>query len=293
MVLCNGAAFAQFAEPLLSGKGGLPAEGVVPEPMSQVNKAKPQDFANSTRLPSIINPMRTTVYVYTTLKREDGERPIRYMVLTLRPTTLNHEQVSDINGILGINMLSGQQTIEADASSHQLELLQSILNPSANDSTLGLAVIDHGRKAIDKDASPEQWAALRRPTDEPLYTYTGPVPAAKPFARMFVIIGLAAATIYVAFAAYSIITGQAHGGNRVVAALAGLMLLLMGYTIYKIAVMNAVIRNTATTTSSTHLPLQGIVDERYRQTADTPTIPLAPQSYPPRSNMPVQPLSGR
>jgi hypothetical protein len=112
---------------------------------------------------------------------------------------------------------------------------------------------------------------------------------------MIVIIGLVAATIYVAFAAFSITSGQAHGGSRVVAAAAGLILLLMGYTIYKVLMMNAVLkRGTIDTTAiSRHLPLSGLVNERHRPVADTPKVPANVGSYVPRSGLQVQPLSGR
>jgi hypothetical protein len=262
-------AFGQFAKPLVSGASAFHA---------------------------ITNPERTIVYVYTSLRREADALPKRYMVLTIRPSTLTNEQISDINGILGINILSGQETIEADASKHQLEMIQSVLAPSANDSTLGLAVVNHkGQKEIDKDPSAQQWAALRQPSDDPLYTYKGPIPAAKTLARMVVIIGLVAATIYVAFAAFSVTSGQAHGGNRVIAAATGLILLLMGYTIYKIMMINAVLKNgiVDTTAITKHLPLNGLVNENFRKVADTPKVSAVEDSSVPRSGLPVQPLSGR
>jgi hypothetical protein len=301
LVIIQVGACAQFAKPLLpngidspSGEQAFGRSRVIPAVVSSEQSQIAGDGLNSSIFPSGINPGRTTVYVFASKKKDSLVRALRYMVLTIRPSTLNAEQVNDINDILGINMLSGQRTIEADASQHQLELIQSILAPSANDLGLQIAILNHGRKEINKDPNAEQWSALRRPTDDPVYTYNGPVPAAKKFARLFVIIGLVAATIYVAFAAYSIITGQAHGGNRVIAAASGLMLLLMGYTIYKILIMNATFRDSGkdAITVSTRLPVHGLTNPNFRQVADTPEIPLVKNSYVPRSNLPVQPFAG-
>lgn len=281
-------AHAQFAKPLLSGSN------VGTSRLS--SQAITREQEGSTAFPSVINSEHTTVYIHTALRREADLAAKRYMVLTIRPTTLTSEQICDINTILGINMLSGQLTIEADASKHQLELIQSVLAPSANDSTLGLSIINsNGHKEINRDPNAEQSAALRRSGDDALYVYKGPIPAAKTLARMIVVVGLIAATIYVAFAAFSITSGQTHGGSRVIAAASGLILLLMGYTIYKILMMNAVIERGVidTTVITKQLPLSGLVDERHRPVADTPKVPANVGSYAPRSGLQVQPLSGR
>lgn len=276
-------AHAQFAKPLLSGSNVSPSS-LTPSLLHEQS------------VPTIINPERTTVFVYSTFRENTDSLPKRFMVLTIRPSTLTSEQIGDIDGILGINMLSGQRTIEADASKHQLELIQSVLAPSASDTTLGLSVINNkGQKEINKDPNAQQWAALRRTGDDALYIYKGPIPAAKTLARMVVIIGLVAATIYVAFAAFSITTGQAHGGNRVIAAAAGLVLLLMGYTIYRIMMINAVLKNGTIdrTVITRHLPLNGLVNDKFRPVADTPKVPTTTGPSTPRSGLKVQPLSGR
>lgn len=281
------AANAQFAKPLLPSSGHSLSQGqaaTVSESRQSIGEAG-----------TWINPifLRTTVYVYTNVHKK-GMPSGRHLAITIRPSTLTEEQVADISGILGINMLSGQTTIRAEASEHQLELIQSVLAPSANDSTLGLAALKEGKKSIDSDPTPAQWALLRRSGDDTRFIYAGPLPSAKVLARWFVIIGLVAATIYVAFASFSIITGQSHGGNRVIAAAAGVMLLLMGYTIFKIMVMNSIDANSIDNQNSIskQLPEHGLAKEKQR-TADTPRLPLGQSSAPGRSGLPVQPLLGR
>jgi hypothetical protein len=206
---------------------------------------------------------------------------------------LTADQISDINGILGVDMRSGQQIIEADASVHQLELIQSVLVPSPNDSTLGLAVIHDGRKQIKRDPNAVEWASLRRSGDDALYIYGGPVPTAKTFARFFVILGVVCATIYIAFAAFSIINGQIHGGNKVIGAAAGVMTLLMGYTIYKVLLINILYKNTIEPKAvSRHFSNQGQVKSPDRQVNNSPEIPSRWPLVPLRSGVPVRPLSG-
>jgi hypothetical protein len=66
----------------------------------------------------------------------------------------------------------------------------------------------------------------------------GPTTTVRPFARYLVKLGVVFSTVLMIFAAYSVILGQRDGAARVVSTAAGLILLLMGYTIYKIVVMD-------------------------------------------------------
>jgi hypothetical protein len=66
-----------------------------------------------------------------------------------------------------------------------------------------------------------------------------PCPTTLKFARWGVLLGVIFATIFMAFSAYSVVLGHKGGGHRVAGTAAGLMLLLMGYTIYKIVMINA------------------------------------------------------
>jgi hypothetical protein len=66
-----------------------------------------------------------------------------------------------------------------------------------------------------------------------------PMPTVQRFARSLVIIGVVFACVLFAFASFSVVLGHQEAGQRVIATGGGLMLLLMGYTIYKIVMVNA------------------------------------------------------
>ncbi len=51
------------------------------------------------------------------------------MVQTIRPDQLSADQISQINGILGINMLNGQESQDVQASNDQIEQVQNVLFP--------------------------------------------------------------------------------------------------------------------------------------------------------------------
>jgi hypothetical protein len=114
-----------------------------------------------------------------------------------------------------------------------------------------------------------------------------PIPTVRLFCRILVIAGVVFATVYMAFAALSVVLGHPHGGQRIIGTAGGLMLLLMAYSIYKIVVINAFrFPNSAIVTLRT-LP------ERPRANpvpADTPVVPAA-ADIPPmaaRSNIRVR-----
>lgn len=66
-----------------------------------------------------------------------------------------------------------------------------------------------------------------------------PMPTVRRFAKLLVIMGAVFATVLVAFAAFSMVLGHPYAGGRVLSTIAGLMILLGGYTIYKIVMINA------------------------------------------------------
>lgn len=70
------------------------------------------------------------------------------------------------------------------------------------------------------------------------YDFNGPLPTVRTFARYLVILGCVSATVFMALAAWSMVMGSPYGGSRVMGAAGGLLLLLAGYTIWKIVQMN-------------------------------------------------------
>jgi hypothetical protein len=242
--LANSAA-GQFVTPLAPavGDGSIPKPEIagdnLPSPPVISGKAQTAPIGG-TDLSHRVNLGRTTIYIYSNCTRgTDDLMAGTRLVLTLRPASLMSAQVSDIGNILGINLNSGQAVIQATATAHQLELIQSVLNPSPNDSQIGLASINQNlAKQINKAPTAEQWSRLRRTGDDSLYIGGGVLPTARVCARYFVMAAVALSTVFLIFAASSIIFGQAHGGPRVIATCGGLMLLLMGFTIYKVALIN-------------------------------------------------------
>ena len=117
-----------------------------------------------------------------------------------------------------------------------------------------------------------------------------PLPIIKPFCRKIVILGVVFATIFMAFAAFSVVLGHKDAGQRVIGTAAGLMLLLMGYSIYKVVQINAwrffgggVFDWTAPTFDHEREDLKP---------SDTPVVPVNPGGQK-RSNMPVQSYRGQ
>ena len=92
-----------------------------------------------------------------------------------------------------------------------------------------------------------------------------------------------------ALAAYSVVLGHPYGGARVIGTAAGLMLLLMGYTIWKIVQMN-------TFNANTNLPpvfgvkpnAAQVNDANMQQNAGTPGVPGGAGGG--RSGIPVVPF---
>ncbi|HEY9790901.1 MAG TPA: hypothetical protein V6D22_10910 [Candidatus Obscuribacterales bacterium] len=70
------------------------------------------------------------------------------------------------------------------------------------------------------------------------YEFDGPLPTVRVFCHYLVILGVVAATIWVAMASIGMVMGNRGAGDRVIGAAGGLLLLLGGYTIWKIVQMN-------------------------------------------------------
>jgi hypothetical protein len=116
-----------------------------------------------------------------------------------------------------------------------------------------------------------------------------PLPIVKVFCRRIVYLGVVFATIYMAFAAFSVMLGHKEAGHRVVGTAAGLILLLMGYSIYKVVQINAWRLYAAEVEdASTLLPRYPLGPLK---PANTPVVPNQPAATK-RSNMPVAPLQG-
>ncbi len=199
--------------PVIPGDGGGPP----PVPTGQSDPTPGHNFPVGT------GSDRGTVYM-----EKNGERGNRGKG-TIRGSSLTPDQLGKIQGILGTNMSSGEPASGTNVSDGQLEQIQDALAPYPQAQNSG------GRKKINNDAPGQGY-----PKTNSLYGFTPdhPLPTVWTFSRYLVILGCVSATIFMALAAWSMIMGNPYGASRVIGAAAGLMLLLSGYTIWKIVQMN-------------------------------------------------------
>jgi hypothetical protein len=82
------------------------------------------------------------------------------------------------------------------------------------------------------------------------YDFQGPLPTVRTFCRYLVILGVVVACVWVAMAGISVVMGNQNGPARVIGAVGGLLLLLAGYTIWKIVQMDTFHANTTGVTNN-------------------------------------------
>lgn len=75
------------------------------------------------------------------------------------------------------------------------------------------------------------------------------LPTVPNFCRYLVILGVVAATVWMIIAAMSMVNGNQYAGSRIIGTAGGLLLLLSGYTIWKIVQMNTMHANSIGWTS--------------------------------------------
>jgi hypothetical protein len=236
----SSAQYAQQLPPYQAPPEGAPppiGDGDTPLQVEPGDVQAPPPVASGTadttpghRFPVGNGSNRTTVRIYRQINgNAAGQSRGEGMVQTIRPDQLSADQISQINGILGINMLSGQDNMDVQASNDQIEQVQNVLFPYPQAQDQG------GKKFINSD-SPAQ--GYPKAGQESIYDFQGPLPTVRTFCRYLVILGVVSATIWMALAMYSAVMGHPYGGARVIGSVAGLMLLLMGYTIWKIVQMN-------------------------------------------------------
>ncbi|HEY9871190.1 MAG TPA: hypothetical protein V6D08_18645 [Candidatus Obscuribacterales bacterium] len=303
-------ASAQFAEPLVPPGDQLPippgqplpepfapppGDGANPLPVIPGDNGAPlpppsgtADRTHGNIFPAGNGRDRTVVRIYT---RSNGgalgtDRGLR-MVQTIRPDQLSSEQINRIQSILGINMLSGEQSVDVVASDGQIEQIQDVLAKYPQ------YQMENGRKKITRDAVQKPgigWKSARE--KENLYNFDGPLPTVRTFARYLVLLGVVSATIWMALAATSVILGHRDGGAKVISSVAGLMLLLMGYTIWKVVQMNTFNRNSDTPAASQNRPNEAQVSDAYIQGSSVPPAPNGGRAQPERFGVPLEPLGG-
>jgi hypothetical protein len=260
-------------------------DGAVPAPVTPGDTNGPSPVGSGTADPTAGTNFstgtgrdRTVVRLYRPSPTGRGDR----MVQTIRPDQLSDQALGQINGILGINMLSGEQAIAVNVSDAQLEQIQQVI--AAYPQTVNNA----GRKQITTD-SPA--AGYPKPNQASNYAFPGTIPTVATFGRYLVILGVVAGTIFMALAAYSMVLGSPYGGARVLGSAAGLMMLLAAYTIWKIVQMNTFNGNTNNPAINANRTNDAQVQDAF---ASRPNVPVNPNGTAnagaARSGVPVQPL---
>ncbi|MBY0546105.1 MAG: hypothetical protein K2W95_02380 [Candidatus Obscuribacterales bacterium] len=95
-----------------------------------------------------------------------------------------------------------------------------------------------GKAGPRPDARQDADRILNGEKQGPKYDFQGPLPTVRTFSRYLVILGVVMGTVFMALAGWSVVLGARNGGARVIGAAGGLLLLLAGYTIWKIVQMN-------------------------------------------------------
>lgn len=286
-------ALAQFAQPLgypsqntnplppPPGDGNTPAPvnpgdtiGAPPVATGTADPTTGNSFPNGVgRDRSVVNVMRNSNG--GALGQPRGNR----MVMTIRPDQLSADQLGQVQGILGVNLLSGEPIIQVNASDAQIEQLQQAMAAWPQYQMNG------GRKQINSD-SPATGYPKANATNS--YDFQGPLPTVRTFSRYLVILGVVCATVFMALAAYSMVLGHPYGGARVIGTAAGFMLLLMGYTIWKIVQMNTFNAMSNTPAISQNRPQTAQVNDAFIGAPGLPANPGGGGGG--RSGVPVQPL---
>jgi|GEM_PF-474356 len=249
--------------------------------------------------PTIEGKDRTEVLVYVN----------KAMAFVIRPDQLSAWQIAEIERILKIKMLTGQQQIKVEATEKQVEEIQErVLNPYPNyklepklrpyvqyDPNTGQSSLIYKRddvKALPMlSGKSKQNPAVQDREKESLLEFEGPLPVIRPMCRWLILVGMVAATIWVATGALSVVLGHPLAGIRVAQAFFGLGLLLCAYTIYKIVVLNMMHRNSDVLSARMHRPHDALVQDRFVQPSGTPPIPYQTPITLPRPGIPVAPLA--
>ncbi|MBX9940309.1 MAG: hypothetical protein K2Y32_13700 [Candidatus Obscuribacterales bacterium] len=273
-----GDAFAQIGAP----EPPPPGDGSVAPPVNPGDLGGPQpvpsgtaDNTAGTNFSVGAGSDRTVVRLFNNGPR--GQR----MVQTIRPDTLTPDQLNQIQGILGVNLGSGEQSVDVFVTDGQLEQLNEAMAAYPQTTNNG------GRKQITTDAP-----AANRPLPgrEALYAFPGVVPTVATFSRYLVITGVVMATVFMALAAYSMVNGSPYGGARVLGAASGLFLLLAAYTIWKIVQMNTFNGNSDRAAQIQAKAGGALVQDAFLTRPNMPATPAVGATSIGRSGVPVQPL---
>ncbi|HEY9773684.1 MAG TPA: hypothetical protein V6C81_07725 [Planktothrix sp.] len=229
----------------------------------------------TTTSPQGTGTTRSIVRIYVNEGNNGGFR----MVQTIRPDSLPPAVQQQVAGVLGVNINSGEPFIDTTVTNAQMAQLNAVLFPYPQTQNEG------GRLFINSDTP-----AAGYPKEQALYQFQGPLPTVKTFARYLVLLGVVCSTIFMALAGAAIVLGHPYAGSKAFGAASGLMLLLMGYSIWKIVQMNTFNANSSPPAVITQDAGGGTVNPLPNTTV--PGVPNAAGGGVARSPLPVAPLNG-
>jgi hypothetical protein len=281
--------------PIGSGEMAPPVEPgdlgpALPPPSGQADQTTGSVF------PTTVGKDRTVVYVFV-----NGR-----MMQTIRPDQLTDPEIKEINKILGINMLSGQQIIEVEATQNQISQIQQVMMAWPR----GWRMVNHNGRMYRQIVKDEPAAGYPKPGRENTGAFdrnkgkwveVGQIeklPTVKVFARYLVILGCVCACVWLSHEAISVFLGHPGAGMRVAQTFFGLGVLLMAFTIYKLVQIEAIHSFGAphphpwvdTSPFANDLHHTAPVDDKYLTAPDVPGIPAEDRLGPERAGVPVEPL---
>ena len=186
-------------------------------PTESINNASSSIFATMPeQIPMIVN-VRTATHSNNT-HQYMGKR----IVFSIRMNTLNPMQQDLISSILSLSSITGQQNVTIDVNQDQLAQIEKVLDAHTS---IG-----------------------QKPNQFKLFNY---LPTVRKFGRWAVLLGVVYATVMLAIAAYGIVMSHRSSADKVISTMAGLIVLLMAYTIYCLVINNASQSSISTTISDT------------------------------------------
>jgi len=263
------------------GSGNAPPQvnpgdtGAVPQAVSgQADQSNGSDFQ--------VTPGQDRVVAHLYMQDQANGRGTR-MVQTIRGDQLSDQALGQIQGILGVNLIGGNQaSINVAVTDAQLEQINEVLAPYPQ------TTMTNGRKKIMGD---NPAAGYPKPGRDSLYAFDGTLPTVQTFSRYLVILGVVAATIFMSLAAWAMVQGNPYGGARVMGSAAGLLMLLAAYTVWKIVQMNTFGANSNNPAISQNRTNTAQVPGAFMARPNVPVTPNQGQiGGAPRDGVPVQPL---
>ena len=234
-------ALAQLPAPPAPGQGSHPPAEIGGDALAAPAVATAHAFNSADSIfPNQSEQIPTTIYLRADVySRNTHQFMGKRTVWTIRPATLNAMQLDLVSGILQLDLHSTQTNAEhalwLDISTAQLEQLQAVLNSTSH--TL----------------NPNNQATFTTQ----LFRY---LPVVKRFARYAVLLGIVFATVLIAFAAYGLIMGQRGSSEKIIGTAAGLIVLLLAFSIYSLLISNTINGSSSdtnlTSSTSSNPPMQ-------------------------------------